>query len=1259
MVDSTAPYAQSTQAETLAAQQREAAGAAQAAAINAAYLSNTLPVLPKYAAGGGAQYTAAQEADAAAEAAKYASFNAPIDYAKYANVPLSQMPANVASRVQDYYAAHPTAAAQAITAQYAAVHGVGAEANPYNPESAAGIAWEVSRTGGVTTGALAGKAIGEGYQGPIMAVSGISTVPTRDLSSGMLSGSKMVAAIPGGTTTAYMPFGEFVQIRMPESKLLLSKETGELGVYQQPFGHSQFMLTGGGGRAALQSGMFTIEKAETPYVIEKGDVGTYVMPSGKGLSRLGAEAYGGFVRPLSTENLLAPNEQVSRYFGAGGDINLANLVIPVALGKAEAPGAKIPWSISEESPVIQYMDKGGIIPGSAITVPSGGRLIGGKTVAGAPTITETGGAAALPAPFVSVSQPAETPKTDVFSQVGAWFEGAEKTTSDILGFSKMAPVTTEQVKSTAPYLAIVPGATPVGMAMMTPGISEYATEYVKGEVMGLQTKPLQTLASFGIGLGMGAVFKGVEVGVGAARATAAPKIISEGGVYRAADIFATGVMKRGPQALGALYALDIGVRATQKGTDISPAAAGRLGGIVATEARPMTIGGMIGYAAPTKAYEAARGAQIGYRQAQVEIAGERNLLLQSKEVSEPISLTRVSEGVSPQGKLPSVKESQYVFETATDVGVPRVIATTKAGEVVGAVSYHPTKGATGEPAIFIDYVASRQAGVGTRLLGEIKTIAGEEGAPTIIGKSVGRSVGFWQKMGAEVPGAAETKSIYPFELKPGRIPAVTPAAPAYVPISPEQVSFKDVATYIYSPKISAAKIRAGEALGGFSDIFAGRTGEVTVGRSVELGAKPTERLKIIYEGVKALPETVKTAAGVGKTPASEIVRSYYPYEGIEKVAYPKAAEAKITPEISRSYYPYEGIEKVAYGPKEPISIKVKAYMQEHPTTTVRDVKSAIIRPSKEISDINKMYELGKQYAAQQKAVPTGRVPVGARKRTTLNIFKPEKPVRNKYGIQTEKPAAKPSGATAEVRTGRGVSIVEARETARTSAQEQARGVELDIRGLPVYPSAPSPVQKQRYRVEEETQYLVLPPGMTSPGPKRVTVQEVMQIPSVGISTVQVQVQRVDPLSRLVQDILPKSEVVQERQRVAERERVTKFEVIPTTGITTVPRTMYTTIPKTEITVVPKTTTVTAPKTEITTIPKLITNTVPRTEITTIPRQPLEPTTIPKLFGFPALGGGGVAGGIRKGSRGYVEVLGFETSRGRKGAWVFGKRKGKK
>jgi hypothetical protein len=463
------------------AQAREDAGAAAAAAQNAAWRNNTAPVLPRMGSpvSGGdnelirvydttgltdprnqagvarditrAEYiqTYGRTPEASEQAKRDYAFS-PIDYGAMANLTLSEIASRygsgTADRVQDYYQAHPSARAQAITSEYNARHGV--VENPFNPDTAAGIAWEVQRVtggGGMLTTSLITESqssvdrFGEKKSSynpyGALGISGISTVPTRDLSSGMLSGSKLVAALPDQTTTINTPWGEFVQTPVANAKGLMDYQTGELGVYVKPYGHSQYMLTAGGGRAALQSGMFTFGEAETPYVVKPEDVGSYVMPSGKGMSRLGAEAYAGFVQPLDGRTLTT-EDAISRY---GNWNNLANYVQQIPAGKAEVKGADIPWSVSPSTPALSYMNDKGVIPGSAVSVAGSDRLVGSKVVASTPSYGSEVGV--LPAQTPSVKQPT------YFEEVGNWIKTAPILGAIYSAGQSVPSETKEQVRS--------------------------------------------------------------------------------------------------------------------------------------------------------------------------------------------------------------------------------------------------------------------------------------------------------------------------------------------------------------------------------------------------------------------------------------------------------------------------------------------------------------------------------------------------------------------------------------------------------------------------------------------------------------------------------------------------------------------------------------------------------------------------------------------------------------------------------------------
>lgn len=218
---------------------------------------------------------------------------------------------------------------------------------------------------------------------------------------------------PQNLSTFYVPYGEREQIKVENAKALIDRQTGELGIYQTLYNpdtgkpRNIMNLASSGSRASAQSGMFSEGAALTPNVYEQS-TGKYIgtpnldiVQNPEKYSRLGAEAYGGYVSPLD-ERKVTSSTQLSRYPIESG--NLANLVNPqgVNLSKAEAPGAKIPWTISILSPTIQYMDQTGII-GSPEIVGVSDRLIGGSKVAsiaitgGGPVTSESG----LKAPFIS------------------------------------------------------------------------------------------------------------------------------------------------------------------------------------------------------------------------------------------------------------------------------------------------------------------------------------------------------------------------------------------------------------------------------------------------------------------------------------------------------------------------------------------------------------------------------------------------------------------------------------------------------------------------------------------------------------------------------------------------------------------------------------------------------------------------------------------------------------------------------------------
>lgn len=434
----------------------------------------------------------------------------------------SRYGSRAADYVQDYSRERPSARFQAITQAYEAQQqrsidasgayyqptAAGSGKNPYPEDSAAGIAWEVAKTGGASDtrlNAIAAVEVTDIFGGDpgfitfatnqyierpkfadeylttkeggtiqnkawegvpirqnitLAELNQLKTIPTGfELESGIhtapgdwggmyvpetsksqetsdvpgrIRGDKTVAALGdyidvlgADALSTFVPYGRYSQEQLDNTKLGIARKTGELAIYQYNERFGTWDLIGGGGRNALQSGMFSVGKALTPYVATQGEIGTYERAPGKGKYRLGSEGSGGFVKEYgeSGPRLLAPNEAISRYYG-DGKYNLANLVDQVAAGKSEEPGADIPWAVLPTAPAIQYMDKSGmtgekadVLEGVIYSVPMIGdlqkkanvgigasdRLVGGGMVGGAGTVLDIG----YPVPFKSESKPAQ------------------------------------------------------------------------------------------------------------------------------------------------------------------------------------------------------------------------------------------------------------------------------------------------------------------------------------------------------------------------------------------------------------------------------------------------------------------------------------------------------------------------------------------------------------------------------------------------------------------------------------------------------------------------------------------------------------------------------------------------------------------------------------------------------------------------------------------------------------------------------------
>ena len=245
-----------------------------------------------------------------------------------------------------------------------------------------------------------------------MKVGGFDVVPGSLKLMPKTQGTQEIPVVPkpsmadAGTLTVYAPWGNYAAIKMENAKLGLSEKPGEVAIFQKSTGlHAKYFPdtyynVGGGGRNAAQSGTFTINKPETPVVYKQeskakpgfADTANVtealkVLANPKGYSRLGAEAYGGFVQPLDARTIQSTGARYSTYANKN---NLANFVNPqgVNLKKSEAPGARIPWEVPANTPSLFYMNEKGIIGRGT---PSLDMIKVTKSVGGEATITPAPG----------------------------------------------------------------------------------------------------------------------------------------------------------------------------------------------------------------------------------------------------------------------------------------------------------------------------------------------------------------------------------------------------------------------------------------------------------------------------------------------------------------------------------------------------------------------------------------------------------------------------------------------------------------------------------------------------------------------------------------------------------------------------------------------------------------------------------------------------------------------------------------------------
>ena len=316
----------------------------------------------------------------------------------------------------------------------------------------------------------------------------------------------------------------------------------------------------------------------------------------------------------------------------------------------------------------------------------------------------------------------------------------------------------------------------------------------------------------------------------------------------------------------------------------------------------------------------------------------------------------------------------------------------------------------------------------------------------------------------------------------------------------------------------------------------------------ELGLQPVSTeygadiIRPAYGKQNIIGQTISKKLGIGRTPVPEspLLRTSEStvYQGGVWTKVTREPVGEVSPDLSLKAYGKQktlfessaGImqeshqyarylsESKAMGlsrvyPTMPVNLRVKAFMQEHPSKFISNAKIMLWEPEMEISNINRAsrVRLGDMFKGSPR--PKGK--------STLNIWDTQA-----QPFISRAPTAYPESKTSETKTKGGQTLVSRTEMAQTSFPEVMQ--ESGFRGGIVYPSGPSPVQRRSsYVVTEEEEYYRLPPGMKSPSKQRQeTIQSVMQVPMAasGFSTMTTQMPSL--ITRQSQESRVKSDIFQ-------------------------------------------------------------------------------------------------------------------------------------
>ena len=673
--------------------------------------------------------------------------------------------------------------------------------------------------------------------------------------------------------------------------------------------------------------------------------------------------------------------------------------------------------------------------------------------------------------------------------------------------------------------------------------------------------------------------------------------------------------------MGAAYGTSVYQRTTEGGTDFSPMAAERAGKIFIGEALPGALGFSGGYKAPGEVYSAAVESNNAYKEALLKGQGERTIPdMSGMEQSDIIANSNYGTAAKPAKTFDIISGAATEIPSGTILKrnpVPEASRSLGLGwgidepSTTGRFDYYVKQPVVNAVTSPISYVKGDYAG----FLQNAEAIT-----PSVVLERPAFNDYVMSKVGAGRYADGEFTAL----------PEYGPAPAAESPTIRPSYTPAEYGLATNEPAPSIARTAYGKQGNLITDVL--EVGQSWKTETPSLGNEITT-----FKGGQ--PPEVSFREPIGDVSPSLSARAYGKQSSLVDYAtsFRNWFEARPTVSDSELYSPRVTEEQSlglsrAYGntpADRPVEYLKLLWQESSYPQKISDFGVALRYPAREIETYNA--DVMRGFRGTEETAPQWKG-----WKSSLNIFGGEhanvvsQPSTGSIENAGLRQANAASGGL-ESQSGSGAVSLSG---IASGSFDRLQGIESGINGMPLYPSGPSPIQKQRYTIEDETQYYTLPPGMKSPGQKQETTQNIIRAPAtitgISLESATEKAQRTRQESVAKQSFFDRVIPAQKNEQRQVTAIGSDFAVTPLAAVASV----FTQVPSSEVTQKSWQDSIITPRTDVIVTPtnKQITTQQQKQTIDQQQKQvPWQDITTNKIVtpiipGIPWGGGGGGSGG---------------------------------